>query len=83
MANTKQRSIVKPDDSLLKLLLACLIKEGGVKIIGFGIFKLKRMKAVKNGFNPFTKKRQSYPAYTKITFTPSKQLKQLIQRWKK
>lgn len=84
MANTKQRSIVRlaPHPDLIDTLIKQIVMRGGLKIIGLGVFKLQRMKAIKNGFNPYTVKKQSFPAYTKITFTPSKALKDKIQKWK-
>lgn len=83
MANEKQKSIIKlgPHPKLVKQLQSQILKYGGLKIVGFGIFKLKRMKP-RIGFDPNKKQRVKFPAYTKITFTPTKTLKDKIQIWK-
>lgn len=82
MANSTQRSIVKlaPHPFLVMELERTIVRFGGLKIIGFGIFKVQKMKA-KTGFNPYTKKPAKFPAYNKITFTPSSHLKKAIQKW--
>jgi len=82
MANKPQKATIKVDPKFITTLSAYLLKNGSVKIIGLGIFKLKRMKAIKKAFNPFTGQHDSFPAYTKMTFTPTFQLKERIQQWR-
>lgn len=83
MPNISQRSIVKVDKELLKVLYECLLQHGGVKITGFGMFKLVRTKGIKQGMNPYTLKRMNVEPFTKIKFRPVKKLKDDIQKWKK
>lgn len=83
MANKKQKSIIKinPHPHVVEQLKTQLVKNGGLKITGFGVFDLKRMKAHTN-FNPGANKFEKFPAYVKINFLPTKSLKQAIQKWK-
>lgn len=84
MANKIQKSVVRlaPHPQLVEDLKKQLLIFGSLKIANFGIFKLKRMKAINNGFDPYKRIKASYPAYTKITFTPTASLKTNIQTWK-
>lgn len=80
MPNIKQRSIIgsgtTPDEIVQNLL-----KFGGCKVTNFGAFNLKTVKA-HSGFNPYTQKKQNFPTFVKVNFTPTKTLKLKIQKWK-
>lgn len=84
MANKQQKCIVRinPHPDFVKQLNIDLIKNGALQIKGLGVFKLQRMAAVKKGFNPGSGQYQSFPAYTKISFSPTASLKKKIQVWK-
>lgn len=83
--NTPQKKIIrlKPHPALAEQLQDEILKNGGLKITGFGIFKLKRTKGSKNALNPYTQKRQRFSPKTKITFKPVKDFKDKLQRWRK
>ncbi len=82
MYNTKQKSIIDlKDKTLIEVFTRHLLRYGGFKLVGFGVFSLK--KAVTSGFNPYTKKRGKSKKYVKVNFTASKNLKEFIQTWKK
>jgi nucleoid DNA-binding protein len=81
MANVKQPSTIKINE-IAEVIRGELIKYGKVKVIGLGIFSLKVMKQ-RDGFNPGTNKRQSFPPYIKLTFIPTKKFKEQIKLWKK
>lgn len=82
--NKKQSSIMKltPHPISVNDLKKNLMKNGSLKITGLGIFKLKRTKGRKNAMNPHTKKRQNFAPNTKVSFTPSKELKTKVQKWR-
>lgn len=82
--NKKQKSSTRlfPHPEIVDNLHKKLLKTGGLKIVGFGMFNLKRMKGIKNGVHPYSGKRQNFPPYTKISFKPVKKLKESIQSWK-
>ncbi len=84
MANIPQKSIIKlsPHPNLVEQIQKQIIKHGGVKITGFGMFKLKRTNGSKNALNPYTQKRQKFSPRTKISFRPVKSFKDKIQTWK-
>lgn len=84
MPNKKQSAILKitPHPTFVEHIHSEILKNGSLKIVGLGIFKLHRMPAVKKGFNPFNGKIQTFAAYTKISFSPTKKLKEKIQKWK-
>jgi len=82
MPNKKQPATIKVDKNFTDAITAYLLTKGSVKIIGFGIFKLKRMRPIKKGFNPFTGEYDSFSAYTKIVFSPTIKLKEKIQQWR-
>lgn len=67
----------------LQQLLSELLVEGKVRVEGFGIFGLKKMRPRHNAFNPGSAKFQYFPGYTKITFIPNKLLKAEIKSWRK
>ena len=60
-----------------------IIKHGGLKITGFGMFKLKRTKGSKNALNPYSQKRQKFSPKTKVSFRPVKSFKDKMQKWTK
>lgn len=82
MANKSQRSIVKllPHPKTAEHLKSQLKKHGGMKIVGFGVFKVSKMPARKKAFNPYSKKYQKSESYYKIKFTPTKKLKEAVQK---
>ena len=79
--NKKQGVIMKfKDDFFLKQLKSLLIKTGKIKIVGLGIFELKRI-AEREGYGVNDGKRITIPAHNKISFRPTKQLKDSIQEY--
>ncbi len=82
--NKQQKSIIKlsPHPQLVGQLIKQIMKHGGLKITGFGMFKLKRTNGSKDALNPFTQKRQKFLPKTKVTFHPVKNFKDAIQTWK-
>jgi len=84
MPNIKQKSIIKltPHPTLVEELQKQIIKNGGLKITGFGMFKLKRTKGSKNALNPYSQKRQKFSPKTKVSFKPVKSFKEKMQKWK-
>lgn len=85
MANIKQKSILKltPHPKLVNDLQKHIIKHGGLKITGFGMFKLKRTNGSKNALNPYTQKRQKFLPKTKVSFKPVKSFHIKMQKWTK
>lgn len=83
MPNIKNKSIVKlKDRGIWEYIHDSLMRDGRVKITGHGVLWLKRLPARK-GFNVGNGSRESFPSYVKINFTPTKNLKERAQKWKK
>lgn len=81
MANNKQNSIIKlKDKTFFQLLTTELIKHGRVKITGLGIFKLKVMKE-HSRYVPGNKRVNKIKKHTKLTFTPTRALKEQLQKY--
>jgi len=82
--NKRQKAIIKltPHPTLVEQLIKQIIKFGGLKITGFGMFKLKRTNGSKNALNPYTQKRQKFLPKTKVSFRPVKSFNKQIQKWK-
>ena len=74
-------SISQTNHNVAGVLLATILDQGKIKFGDVGVLSLKKMKP-KYGFNPHTKKREKFPAFIKIVFTPSKQFKEAVQVWK-
>ncbi len=82
MANKTQKAIINlKDRTIIDVFKKNLLSYGGFKLVGFGIFSLKRMKP-KEGFNPFTKESETFESNVKLSFSPTKKLKDEIQVWK-
>lgn len=83
--NKLQKAIIKltPHPILVEDLIERIVRHGGLKITGFGIFKLKKTKGTKNGYNLYTKKRDKFSPRVKVTFRPVKKFKTAIQKWHK
>lgn len=81
---TKRKSKIAElgTDVLAKEVVKALKDRGKVRLVGFGLFTLKLMKARK-GYNPRTLKYERFPAYWKLGFVPSVELKEKMKRWKK
>ena len=62
----------------MKQLASLLLKAGKVKVVGLGIFKVRKV-AAREGYNVNDGSRISVPSFNKVAFRPTKQLKDLIQ----
>ena len=84
MANKLQKSIIKldPYPQLVEQLQDEMIKSGGLKITGLGVFKIKQTKGTKNGYNPYSKKRQHFKPKIKVLFKPAKSFNDKLQKCK-
>ena len=51
-----------------------------IEIRNFGIFDVKKMRSRTNALNPKTKEKVVIPSRKKITFRPSKKIKELIYK---
>ena len=79
--NIKQRVVLKfKDDAFVKQLMSLLTRTGKVKIVGLGIFEIKRV-AEREGYGIHDKNRIVIPAHNKVVFRPTKQLKDVIQEY--
>jgi len=81
MSNVKQKVILKfKDDSFVSHLTSLLLKAGKVKIVGLGIFEIKRIPA-REGYNVGTGERFIIPEHNKVSFRPNQKLKDLAQEY--
>ena len=79
MPNKKQSLIIRDRaNPLVVTLLDGLLAVGKVKVTGLGIFEVRKS-AAKVGYNPATGGKKECPAYNRIHFTPTKELRNLIQ----
>jgi len=79
--NIKQKVVLKfKDDSFVTQLMSLLMRTGKVKIVGLGIFELKRI-AEREGYSVNDGKRIKISAHNKIAFRPTKKLKDSIQEY--
>ncbi len=83
---SKKQGIIKEPEpvfnqkNFIDMVLSELFAYGQVKVTGLGVFSLKKMRA-KKGFNPGSGEYQNFPAYGKIVFAPTKELKESISLW--
>lgn len=81
--NIRHSSIIKlKDQQFFELLVKELITHGIVKVTGLGVFKLKKMSEQKR-YIPGSKKMGIVKARVKLIFTPTKQIKDNIQKYGK
>jgi nucleoid DNA-binding protein len=79
--NKKQKVVLKfKDDSFVNQLMSLLMRTGKVKIVGLGIFEIKKI-AEREGYSVNDGKRIIIPAHSKIAFRPTKKLKDSIQEY--
>ena len=55
------------------------LKKGPAELEGFGVFEIKRIQA-KKSFHNFSKKTRIFPAYNKLKFTQSADLKAQLKK---
>lgn len=78
MTNKPQKSILKfKEKDFLNHIYNDLNKYGSVKIVGLGIFYLRKIPS-RMGYNPKKREKKVVPAYTKIKFRVSKTFKSKI-----
>lgn len=77
MANVAQKKIVDLPLELRHEIQAGLLRHRKVKVIGLGIFEVKKINARK-GRNPATGEIVMMPAYKKVKFRPTAALKEKI-----
>lgn len=74
IAKTSKADAKVAFDTAISVIKECIV-EGGVSIRG--VLTLKRVRHnERNGYNPATKKVQSYPAYTSVTCHLGKDFKE-------
>ena len=77
MGNKTQPSIVNLPNDLREAILEGLLKYGKVKVVGLGIFEVKKIPS-RPGRNPKTGDIMQIKAYYKCKFRPTKTLKVAI-----
>jgi len=83
MPNIPQKNIINlKDRRLFDRVADLLVVDGGVKVTGFGTFKLVKIKA-HMGFNPSNGKYEKIEDYYKLTFIPTKKLREKVQSCKR
>jgi DNA-binding protein HU-beta len=65
-------------DTLLNAITKGLKKDGEVKLVGFGVFKVMKRKA-RTGRNPKTGEAVKIPARKVVKFAPGKELKEAVK----
>ncbi len=81
MSAISQRAILKfKDPTFSDQLESLLLERGKVKVQGIGIFEVKHLKERK-GHNPHTGGEMMIPAQNKISFRPTKKLKDTVQKY--
>jgi DNA-binding protein HU-beta len=65
-------------DTLLDTITKGLKKDGEVKLVGFGVFKVQKRKA-RTGRNPKTGEAVKIPARKVVKFVPGKELKEAVK----
>ncbi len=79
MASVKQKAILNfKNRSIIEFIKSEIIQHRKLKVTGFGIFEVKKMKASER-HNPYTGKTEHFPEYYKITFTPTKEFKEKLR----
>ncbi len=76
--NTKQKQTINVK-GLGEELTKKLKKSGECKVVGVGSFYLKKIKA-RQGVNPHTREKMIIPKHTRIKFTVSKTIKEVINK---
>lgn len=74
MANKPQKATVRLPNELRDGISKGLKKHGKIKVVGLGIFELKKVKK-RRGRNPATGDIMDMPAYQKIKYHPTAALK--------
>ena len=65
-------------NAILDVISEELIKHNEVKIVDFGVFRVKH-RAAKKGYNPYYKKSVDIPECDEPCFDPGKELKEIIK----
>lgn len=76
-ASLQKKQAAQLVDALMDVIMKTLIAHEEIKIIGFGTFKLTKVKA-KTIINPQNKQQISIKEYTRIRFVPGKTFKDKI-----
>lgn len=69
-------------DATLSIIKTALKNKDGIRLVGFGSFKVATRKA-RTGVNPQTKKTIKIPACNVAKFVPGKELREMINGKKK
>ena len=64
--------------ALVSVIREGLVRDGRVRIHGFGTFQLRPMRA-RAGINPQTGERITVPARNRVTFRPAKALRERVE----
>jgi len=73
----QKKQAVELIDTLMDIIIKTLVSGEEIKILGFGTFKLIKVKA-KTVINPKTKEKIQVDEYTRLKFVPGKNLKDAI-----
>lgn len=77
MANKPQRCVYTLPEEHRDALARAVVRHGKVKVVGFGIFEVKRIPA-RRGRHPQTGEVTEIKAYYKVKFRPTKSLKEAV-----
>lgn len=77
MANISQKAIVNLPKELRTDIQGGLLRYGKVKVVGLGIFEIKKIKS-RMGRNPASGEIVMMPAYSKVKFRPTASLKEQV-----
>jgi len=81
MTNKKQKAVLKlKHEEFVDRLSETLVIFGKVKVVGMGIFEVKHV-AAREGYNVNDKKRIVISAHKKVSFRPTKSLRDIIQTY--
>lgn len=77
MANKPQKHIHNLPEEHRDSLVRAIVRHGKVKVVGLGIFEVKRIPA-RSGRHPQTGEATVIRAYYKVKFRPTKALKEAV-----
>ena len=81
MSNKKQKVTMRfKNDAFVTQLSDLLMKAGKVKIVGLGIFEIKKV-AAREGYSVANGERITIKEHNKVTFRPTVKLKENIQSY--
>lgn len=74
-----KRSAAQALEALVEIIIKSLEKDQEIKIIGFGTFKVSKVKA-KMVVNPQNREKMQIEGYNKVRFIPGSALKNAVRR---